>query len=282
MHESLKRWLVVGLLMGTTVYALAEDITLTTYYPSPRGVYQELRTAGDMVVGSISGAPGARLHVIQDNPASAVPVFRADDETSETSPFIITSNGNVGIGMETPAERLVVNGGIQLGNSTGTNTGTLRWNGTDLQVFDGIGWINIGVPVGTIAFFNAASCPGGWSEVVETRGRYVVGIQPGASAGQPVGNELPLVGGGLMENRPVGQHTHTVPPGLLNDTREVVWQGAAGGGYPAYRDIAINPPMEPFWFGGIEPGFPPAQVDDAGVVPGTPAPYIQLLACQKN
>jgi len=85
MRAQLKHWLIVALLLGTAVYALAEDITLTTYYPSPRGVYQELRTAGDMVVGNIATAPGARLHVIQDNPASAVPVFRADDETGGRS-----------------------------------------------------------------------------------------------------------------------------------------------------------------------------------------------------
>ena len=29
MHRSLKGWLVVGVLVGTAVYALAEDITLT-------------------------------------------------------------------------------------------------------------------------------------------------------------------------------------------------------------------------------------------------------------
>ena len=37
-----KQWLTLGLLLGTLGYALAEDVTLTTYYPSPRGVYREL------------------------------------------------------------------------------------------------------------------------------------------------------------------------------------------------------------------------------------------------
>ena len=43
MSARLKSWLGCGLLLGTAIYALAEEITLTTYYPSPRGVYQELR-----------------------------------------------------------------------------------------------------------------------------------------------------------------------------------------------------------------------------------------------
>ena len=115
MGARLKGWLVVVLLLGTAVYALAEDITLTTYYPSPRGVYQELKTAGDMVVGNIATAPGARLHVIQDDPASTVLVFRADDETGETSPFMIDATGNVGIGTAaTPTQKLSVLGDARI------------------------------------------------------------------------------------------------------------------------------------------------------------------------
>jgi hypothetical protein len=34
--------LVSGLAVATTTYAIAEELTLTTYYPSPRGVYNEL------------------------------------------------------------------------------------------------------------------------------------------------------------------------------------------------------------------------------------------------
>ncbi|MBI2495515.1 MAG: hypothetical protein HYW10_02975 [Candidatus Omnitrophica bacterium] len=46
MREPVKGWLVMGLLLGTTAYAIAEEITLTTYYPSPRGVYRELKMNG--------------------------------------------------------------------------------------------------------------------------------------------------------------------------------------------------------------------------------------------
>ena len=57
MHHSLKMWLVVGvLLLSAMVSALAEDVTVTTYYPSPRGVYQELRTTDH--IGTSARAPG--------------------------------------------------------------------------------------------------------------------------------------------------------------------------------------------------------------------------------
>ena len=70
MKFRLKGWMVVVVLMGTLTYALAEEITLTTYYPSPRGVYNELRTAGNVQIGLLDppalGLPGApRLHLVQ-------------------------------------------------------------------------------------------------------------------------------------------------------------------------------------------------------------------------
>ena len=130
MHRWLKSGLVIALLLGTAFYALAEDITLTTYYPSPRGVYQELRTSGDMVVGSISGAPGARLHVIQDDPASAVPVFRADDEANDTTPFLVDANGNVGIGTTTPSEKLELTGALKLTPIAGAHPGPSMYAST--------------------------------------------------------------------------------------------------------------------------------------------------------
>ena len=40
----------------------AEDVTVTTYYPSPRGVYDELRTTGNVGIGT-TGAIAGRLHV---------------------------------------------------------------------------------------------------------------------------------------------------------------------------------------------------------------------------
>lgn len=53
-----RNWFVVALLLGTTAYAMAEEIALTTYYPSPRGVYQELRTTGNTYLATQSGNVG--------------------------------------------------------------------------------------------------------------------------------------------------------------------------------------------------------------------------------
>jgi len=52
----------------------------------------------------------------------------------------------VGIGANSnpPAEMLDVDGAIKIGTTTNTNTGTIRWNGTNFQGYDGTQWVNFG------------------------------------------------------------------------------------------------------------------------------------------
>jgi hypothetical protein len=49
--------------------------------------------------------------------------------------------GNVCIGLAAPGtERLRIDGGLQLGNSVGTTTGTIRWSGSDFEGYNGSAW----------------------------------------------------------------------------------------------------------------------------------------------
>jgi hypothetical protein len=56
-------------------------------------------------------------------------------------------DGNVGIGTQTPKERLEVEGAIKIGSrgNAGAAAGTVRWNAkrVKLQVFDGSQWIDL-------------------------------------------------------------------------------------------------------------------------------------------
>lgn len=116
-------WIACLVVCGVAVYAVAEDLTLTTYYPSPRGVYRELRTSGDVAIGTTS-APTARLQVIGDLNAPALYVIgkggtttlRVDDaDSGDASPFLINSAGDVGIGTADPAGfKLRVEGAMKL------------------------------------------------------------------------------------------------------------------------------------------------------------------------
>ncbi len=51
-------WLIGLLLLGTLGYALAEDVTVTTYYPSPRGIYKQIQTTDDTFLATQGGGVG--------------------------------------------------------------------------------------------------------------------------------------------------------------------------------------------------------------------------------
>ena len=51
------------------------------------------------------------------------------------------AQNGVGIGTNTPVEKLDVDGAIKLGNTTTTNAGTIRWTGTAFEGYDGSAWV---------------------------------------------------------------------------------------------------------------------------------------------
>ncbi len=100
--------------------------------------------------------------------------------------------GNVGVGVVVPTEALDVSGGakisegLQIGNTTNTQAGTIRWTGIDLEVYNGSAWasltggeaapaadpdytdcINAGgswVDAQSVCYFPNTSCPSGWTQ----------------------------------------------------------------------------------------------------------------------
>jgi len=112
-------------------------------------------------------------------------------------------------------------------------------------------------------FFNSATCPSGWSEYTALQGRYAVGLPSGGTLAGTKGKEL-----SNLEDRAVGYHSHNARTtgdfGLSQDVR-------SGNTTPAAWKNTGNK-------AGIT-------VDSAGtayIEGNTNAPYIQLLACQKN
>ncbi len=54
-------WALAGLVAGIAVTAVAEEITLTTYYPSPRGVYQDLQVTNSFAFSATAPVAGSVL-----------------------------------------------------------------------------------------------------------------------------------------------------------------------------------------------------------------------------
>ena len=139
MRPHAAHWLILGLFLAAAAYAVAEEMTLTTYYPSPRGVYDQLRTMGETLLAQTSGnvgigsaaAPGARLHVTR--PDDAGPVLRLDDQADDLTPLVVDQTGNVGIGTANPTAKLDVNGGsVRVGqlnaDPSGGQNGMIYYN----------------------------------------------------------------------------------------------------------------------------------------------------------
>ena len=117
-----------------------------------------------------------------------------------------------------------------------------------------------------VMYFNLMTCPDGWIEFNQGRGRYVVGYQPGGGIGHTVGTAL-----GVAENRPCGQHSHGInDPGHSHTySAAVATSMGSGNSQAGYETRQTSRDTT-----GIT-------IKDEGTVPGTNAPYILLLMCTK-
>lgn len=111
------------------VASIAEEITLTTYYPAPFGAYDAL-TATKLDVGATGLVVGGSYSGTETAPANGMLV-----------------EGSVGIGTDSPTVKLDVNGTI---NATGYSAGgTVGYNGS-FQVSTPTGTLTITVSNGII------------------------------------------------------------------------------------------------------------------------------------
>lgn len=163
------------------------------------------------------------------------------------------------------------NGGIDVALDAKENT--LTGHSMEIEI------IPFAVAPGGVLAYNLPACPPGWSPLPDAEGRYIVGGDIGV-----------LVGSALSpgEDRPVGRHNHagtTETAGSHNHSysdRARRMLGAHGLGLIATVEAlgsTTDVSRTTASAGNHSHDFVTA---NTGSVPGTPAPYIQLLICQKD
>lgn len=133
-----------------SAYSFADNLTVTTYYPSPYGVYDRLRTRSDTFLA-------------------------------------VSAGGQVGIGTASPDPGVKVHvvGAVQIADGTQALGRVLT-----SDAFGRASWQAPMTPPGAIMFFNAPVCPAGWSELASARGRYIVGLPNAGTLGATMGLAL--------------------------------------------------------------------------------------------
>ena len=265
-------------LLGTTLSVVAEDLTLTTAYPSPRGVYQELRATQNTYlaydttgttpysVGIGTTNASARLTVQGSGTTATTTALQVTNSTG-TSTLLVRDDGRVGIGTSNPQATVDINNGnIKITDGNQGDGRVLTSDATGVA-----SWQPAALPSGAVMFFTLSSCPSGWSALGAAQGRYLVGLPAGGTLGGTEGTPLTN-----LENRSTGSHVH----GVVNlvHTHDVTYSVNSGsgplipdGGYykSGSLDIVTSPPTYT-----VQP--------PTGSVAGTNAPYLQLLVCRKD
>ncbi|MDX9906678.1 MAG: hypothetical protein RBS55_08850 [Bacteroidales bacterium] len=65
------------------------------------------------------------------------------EQNSAANCIYIQQGGNVGIGTNSPLEKLDVNGAVRIGNTANSNAGAIKWDGTNFLGYNGTSWINL-------------------------------------------------------------------------------------------------------------------------------------------
>ena len=90
-------------------------------------------------------------HIIYDTDFTSSGIMRRLDASGsydiiEPDHLYVTTSGDVGVHTKTPVEAFGVNGAINLGTTTKTNVGTIRYTGSDFEGYHSSSWLSLTKP----------------------------------------------------------------------------------------------------------------------------------------
>lgn len=135
-------------------------------------------------------------------------------------------------------------------------------------------------PSGAVMFFNLASCPSGWSELTAAQGRFILSRPAGGTLGATVGSAL-----ANQEARKAGAHWHGVANAIQGYTHIDSVYGApfrTDGGRSDNTWTTVSGYRQVVTATGYGSLTNFTAMTGPSLPDTLPAPYIQLLACQKD
>jgi hypothetical protein len=144
---------------------------------------------------------------------------------------------NVGIGTNSPTEKLDVNGAIKIGNTTNTAPGTIRWNevNKDFEGYNGIKWISL--TLAKNAWGNITSTESYWPQIK---------LNPGsANHGRYLGVSLAATGNYIL----AGASRDNQPDGIIGESGSVRILKKINGSWIPYDTIYSPNPQYGAHFG---------------------------------
>ena len=176
------------------------------------------------------------------------------------------------------------NGSLVLAdNSSAVSAGAVRYYNNQLLGYDGTLWQNLtqaqigsGLESGSLVFYNDTSCPVGFTEVVQARGRYLVGLNSGGTLESTVGTAL-----SNSEDREVGQHNHgdslSASSGGSHSHSGYSSGSSSTCGTGSYGDSSQSTGS-----GGSHGHSMSGSISNEGTTDSTNAPYGQYIVCIKD
>ena len=120
-------WGYIGAFSSTSISSLAsESLADALVFTDSSSL-----SCSKMLIGTDSSSP---LHLFTDSKKR----------------LTVLDDGRIGIGTDAPDETLHVVSGIKIGSAVQSTAGTIQWNGSHFQGYNGAGWVDLDIAVGGI------------------------------------------------------------------------------------------------------------------------------------